>query len=119
MQIIWLVALGGFIGAAARFGIASMLHKKERNGFPLSTLIVNLSGSFLLGFLAGCVLDPKIGLFFGTGVSGSFTTFSTFKVEIATLMEKKKWAIILLYAAASYAGGICLAWGGFWAGSHL
>lgn len=117
MKFIWLVAMGGFIGAAARYFIANKI--KPINGFPISTLFVNLLGSFLLGLISGAVLDSKLSLLIGIGILGSFTTFSTFKVEMVSLLEEKKWYGVVSYAAASYFGGILFAFGGYLIGKYL
>ncbi len=89
---ILLVGIGGFIGASLRYLISGAL----KNGtFPYGTMIVNLTGSFLLGLLFftyafnGSV-SQNAKTFLGIGILGSFTTMSTFSMETFTLMENKE-----------------------------
>ncbi|WP_340085200.1 fluoride efflux transporter CrcB [Siminovitchia sp. FSL H7-0308] len=117
MKLIWLIAIGGCIGATARFCLANKV--KPINDFPLSTLLVNVIGSFLLGFFSGAVLNSTIALLVGTGILGSFTTFSTQKVEIVSLLDQKKWRTAFFYMAVSYIGGIVLAFGGYALGAFF
>lgn len=117
MKLIWLIAIGGCIGATARFCLANKV--KPINGFPLSTLLVNVIGSFLLGFFSGAVLNSTIALLVGTGILGSFTTFSTLKVEIVSLLDQKKMRTAFFYMAVSYIGGIVLAFGGYALGAFF
>jgi len=88
--VVW-VALGGACGAVLRYGVVRLLSTGALN-FPLGTLVVNVSGSFLIGLLAaGFFLDPKMSLgpklFFQTGLLGAFTTFSAFSLETMQLWQ--------------------------------
>jgi fluoride exporter len=82
-----LVGTGGAIGALLRHGLSVRVARED---FPLGTLSVNVIGSFLLGLLtfAGIGGDPL--LFLGTGLCGSFTTFSSFSVDTVRLYETGK-----------------------------
>ena len=87
------VALGGAIGAAGRYAISLMPVKAE---FPVLTLITNVLGAILIGFIAGVAAgnadtSENAVLFWKTGVCGGFTTFSTFSLEALTLLEKKAY----------------------------
>ena len=89
------VALGGAIGAAGRYAISLMPVKEE---FPVLTLITNVLGAILIGFIAGVAAgnadtSENAVLFWKTGVCGGFTTFSTFSLESLTLLEKGKWLL--------------------------
>lgn len=117
MDALW-IAAGGFLGAISRFALSTWIHKTCRSNFPLGTLIVNLSGSFLLGWMIGKGLSSGLYSFLGIGFMGAFTTFSTFKLENVQLIEKKNHSVLLYYLASSYAGGIALAFIGMWIGSH-
>ena len=80
------VGLGGFLGAVARYGV-SCLPLKNNCGFPISTLLVNVAGAFLIGLLAAWAgkaghLSPGWVLFLQTGFCGGFTTFSTFRLQV-------------------------------------
>ncbi|MEI4769280.1 CrcB family protein [Psychrobacillus sp. FJAT-51614] len=115
MSIFYLgvVAIGGFLGSIVRFYISQKLNNQERK-LPLGTLLVNLSGSFLLGYSIHFGLDKYSTLLFGVGLLGAFTTFSTFNSELLTLQKyPRKW---LIYFAATYIGGIGLAFLGFYIG---
>jgi len=90
MAIVW-VALGGACGATLRYLVVKFLSGGALN-FPVGTLVANVSGSFLIGLLAGSLfLDPKMvqgpRLFFQTGLLGAFTTFSAFSLETLQLWQ--------------------------------
>lgn len=115
-----LVAAGGFAGALARYAVALWLGRKVTSAIPWGTLLVNLTGSFLLGVVAGSLLSQTIGgLWFGTGLLGAFTTFSTFKLETLKLLMDNKRGIAVLYMAVTYCIGIGLAFAGYAAGRLL
>lgn len=111
------VALGGAIGAAGRYGISLI---PVRTAFPILTLITNLLGAVLIGFITGIISDnggvsPYSVLFWKAGVCGGFTTFSTFSLEAFTLFENKSYLCGGAYVALSVAG--CLA--GIFCGKKL
>lgn len=87
------VALGGAIGAIGRY-ILSLI--PIRTDFPFLTLITNIIGAVLIGFIVGIAserddITPNTILFWKTGVCGGFTTFSTFSLEAYTLLENKSY----------------------------
>jgi CrcB protein len=99
------VALGGAVGALARYGISELL-PEHRGELPVGTLLVNLVGCLLLGVLVAhhresAWLRPVLG----TGVLGGFTTFSTFAVQSDHLLDRAP-GIALLYVAVSVLGGL-------------
>ncbi|MBS4171844.1 fluoride efflux transporter CrcB [Bacillus sp. FJAT-49736] len=112
-----LVAIGGFFGAIARFGISNLVKKHYHSSFPIATIFVNLLGAFLLGFMKGEGIGDIGTLLFGTGFMGAFTTFSTFKVENIELYDQKKWLVMVLYLGVSYTFGILFAFLGMVLGS--
>lgn len=114
-----LVALGGFFGACARFGLTSWFNKNRPSKLPVATLIINLSGSFLLGILAGSDWSGDVYLLLGTGFMGAYTTFSTFNVDNVQLFLKREWRTLAVNLAASYALGIALAYAGVLTGEQL
>ena len=79
-----LVGTGGAIGALLRQFISSRINEQD---LPLGTVTVNIIGTFLLGFVTFLGMDHTSLLFLGTGVAGSFTTFSSFSVETVRLWE--------------------------------
>ncbi|MDR7250748.1 fluoride efflux transporter CrcB [Bacillus sp. NMCN6] len=113
-----LIAIGGFLGAISRFTLSTWIHKKFSSNFPLGTLFVNLTGSFLLGWMVGKGLHSELYAFLGIGFMGAFTTFSTFKLENIQLREKRNYSVLFYYLVSSYVGGIILAFIGVLIGSH-
>jgi len=94
MQIIY-IGIGGFLGAISRFLLAKFINNYFTS-FPLGTLIVNVSGSFLLGFIIYSVLDgrnvsPEVRDFSTIGFLGAYTTMSTFAYESFRLVELSEY----------------------------
>ena len=88
---VWIgVMLLGGLGAVARFSLDRAVSKRVARPFPFGTLVVNLSGALLLGFLAGLALSPHLALLAGTGFVGSYTTFSTWMLETQRLAEERQ-----------------------------
>lgn len=113
-RFLW-VALGGALGAVLRYAVSLI---PVRGGFPVLTLLTNLLGALLIGFIAGAaeisVPSPGLILFAKTGLCGGFTTFSTFSLESYTLIKAGQKGTAVLYIALSV--GLCLL--GIWLG-HL
>lgn len=116
------VLAGGLLGSAARTGISHYLPAAP-GSLPVGTLIVNLSGSLLLGFYLArreqTVTAPLSVQFWGIGVFGSFTTFSTFSVEVLGLVQRGRATIAGGYLAVSLVGGLVLALAGQRLGSAI
>lgn len=104
MQIIPWVALGGAVGAVARWGVSQLALRFLGPSFPWGTLAVNVIGSFLLGVIAivgdRAELSPGVRALLATGLMGAFTTFSTFSVETIRFVERGEWVM----AGANVAG---------------
>lgn len=86
------ISLGGILGANSRYLIADWAAQRFGAGFPYGTFIINISGSFLLGFFMAFLQDrafihPNYRLFFATGFCGAYTTFSTFTYESLRLWQ--------------------------------
>ena len=97
------VGLGGALGAIGRYAISMISIKTE---FPFLTLITNILGAVLIGFISGMVsakqdVSQNTVLFWKTGVCGGFTTFSTFSLEAYELFEKGSNILGLVYAVVS------------------
>lgn len=97
------VALGGALGASGRYAISLIPVKAS---FPFLTLITNILGAILIGFVVGAFAgkenaSPNAVLFWKTGVCGGFTTFSTFSLEALSLIENGSYLLGGLYAALS------------------
>jgi CrcB protein len=103
------VALAGAIGAPVRYLADNLVQGRSARAFPLGTLIINVTGSALLGFITGLVLyrafphEPQVIL--GTGFCGAYTTFSTFGVETVRLVEEGDSGQSALNVIGSLAGG--------------
>ena len=113
LDVLLVIALGGVIGAIARFGLAEAIPTPD-NGFPLATLLANLLGSFLLGFVAIVSVDRfalvrYFRLFFAVGLIGSFTTFSTFAVENVLLVDRGDVFVAAIYVPTMLLGGLAAA----------
>jgi CrcB protein len=103
-----LVALGGGLGALARFGVAEAL-PREDGGFPFATLLVNLVGCFALGLLVGALPHrARLRALVGTGLLGGFTTWSTLALQTDRLLENAP-GTALGYLALTSVGGLALA----------
>lgn len=114
MQMLVVMA-GGFIGATARYGLGLWLYT---DGFPWNTLIANLIGCFFLGWFLTFMshrgrLHSKLSLLLGTGVAGSFTTFSAFSLETVQLLDGGFVLESIVYVGASVIGGLFLVYSGF------
>ncbi|MCG8446437.1 MAG: fluoride efflux transporter CrcB [Hyphomicrobiales bacterium] len=103
-----LVALGGAIGAAARYAVTTASFRAFGPGFPYGTLIVNVLGCFAMGLLIEWLARKMPGshdirLFLTTGVLGGFTTFSAFSLDFASLWERGDTLTAFGYTLASVA----------------
>lgn len=105
------VAAGGAVGALGRYALSHAVTAAFGYGFPLATLVVNLAGSFAMGVLVeliALVWSPGAELrsFLVTGVLGAFTTFSTFSLDVASLIQRGAWGAAALYVSVSVAVGV-------------
>jgi CrcB protein len=117
---VWVgVALLGGCGALARFGLTLLVADRLHPHFPAGTLLVNLSGAFLLGLLAGASVAGDARLLLGAGALGSYTTFSTWMVETQRIEEAGKRRIAVTNIVLSIALGLAAAALGRLVGSHL
>ena len=82
------VAVLGGAGAVARFLVDALVGTVFGRSFPLGTLVINVSGSFLLGLLAGLAISPNALVLAGTATLGSYTTFSTWMLETHRAREE-------------------------------
>ncbi len=101
-----LVAVCGGFGSIARFVVDGLVQSPRLGEFPLGTLVVNLTGSFLLGLLAGLHAPAHTMLILGTATVGSYTTFSTWMLETHRLAEDGEHGLARQNFAISLAAGL-------------
>ncbi len=111
------VAAGGAIGALGRYGVTSLASTVLGHGFPYGTLIVNVAGSFILGVIIEVSAlawspSPEIRAMLVIGILGAFTTFSTFSLDMVTLMTRGETAYAMIYVAVSVIFSIAALWAG-------
>ncbi|MCR6631235.1 MAG: fluoride efflux transporter CrcB [Magnetospirillum sp.] len=106
-SVLW-VALGGALGSVARYLSMVLFGQWLGMGFPWGTLFVNILGSAVMGVLAelgALAWQPSqdLKVFLTVGILGGFTTFSTFSLDVAVLVERHSWAVAALYVGLSVA----------------
>lgn len=115
---LFLLILGGAIGTIARYLVFVLIDKQIGHAFPWGTLIVNLTGSFVIGLLWGLFekinITPAMRLFIFIGILGSFTTFSTFAFDNFNLIHQGAVKMMLLNVLLNNVGGIGLCFAGFY-----
>ncbi len=103
--MMWLIGIGGSIGAGARFILGNRINKKTNTFFPIATWIINILGSLLLGLLVNLhnagVLGTSGYYLLGIGFCGAFTTFSTFTNEVLLLFIERRARLALFYIISS------------------
>lgn len=108
------VALGGALGAMSRFGVNEMSSVLgHAHSGPLATFFVNIVGSLVMGFLVGFFRDqlsPEVQSFVLVGFIGSFTTFSTFTLDVVSLAQGKSAVLALIYLVTSVVFGVLSCW---------
>lgn len=106
-----LIGIGGAIGAVLRYSVSILLLTNETAAFPFATVAVNLAGCFLLGMLSSglelkLTANPDYLTVFKTGLIGSFTTFSTFSVELIQMLQHHFYFSAILYIFTSAIFGL-------------
>ena len=108
------VFVGGFFGAIARVALVQVL-PVGTSSWPWSTFIANVLGAFFLGYFT-TRLQERLPVsahrrpLLGTGFCGAFTTFSTFQLELVTMIEAHHFALLSAYIVASLGGGFAAVW---------
>jgi len=123
LAYLW-IAIGGALGSVARYGIGGLVSNKFGGSFPWGTLVVNVSGSFVIGIL-GAITNPEGKMtpqsrVFATqlliiGVCGGYTTFSSFSLQTLTLLQHRQW----LYAGGNVLLSVFLCMIAVWLGYLL
>lgn len=116
------VALGGALGSVTRFWVSGFVARRIGESFPWDTLLVNVSGSFVIGFFATLtgpagrwLVSPTFRQFFMIGACGGYTTFSAFSLQTLTLFEEGEW----FRAGSNTALSVLLCLLGVWLGALL
>jgi fluoride exporter len=118
-QFVLAVAVGGAIGSVARYLVAIGSGKIFGTNFPWGILIINVTGSFLIGVFVGLFatkwdLPQSVRIFLTVGICGGYTTFSTFSLDSYYLMERGQLLMALAYIVGSVALSICALVGGLY-----
>jgi CrcB protein len=124
MRLYLIVAAGGAIGSILRFGLNGLISDAAGPGFPWGTLIINITGSLLIGFISTLTDPHALGRwlppagtreFLMVGVCGGYTTFSSFSLQTLNLMQGGEW----FKAAANVVLSVLLCMIGVWGGYAL
>src|SRR5258707_3745116 len=112
-----LVMLGGALGTGALFWMAGFIAERGGEFFPLGTLVVNVSGSFVIGFFAAFTgpegpvfVSPRFRQFFMIGVCGGYTTFSSFSLQTLDFARDGDWLKALLNTGLWFACCLAAVW---------
>lgn len=118
MAYLW-VALGGALGSVTRFWVSGLVAERYVQSFPWNTLVVNVTGSFLIGILAALaepdgrwLVPPAARQFLMIGICGGYTTFSSFSLQTFNLMREREW----LYAGGNIVLSVVLCLVATWLG---
>jgi CrcB protein len=108
-----LIAIFGALGTLARYGLQGIVQIRTASTFPFGTLLVNLSGCFLIGLIGQftlnrMVISPDWRVAIAVGFLGGYTTFSSFGWETAKMLEAGEWAWATVYVGASVLAGLIL-----------
>jgi len=116
-----IVGIGGFIGATARFWLGGYIGAKLGTRFPYGTFVINVSGSFLVGFILTVLADkthlsPNWTYLLAIGFIGAYTTFSAFEYETLRTVQDGQFLIASLNVTLSVLLGFAAVWAGVIAG---
>jgi CrcB protein len=117
------VAVAGGLGAATRFALDGLIRARLRGALPVATILINCSGSFLLGLLAGlsaaALLPAGLGAIAGTGFLGGYTTFSAASLETVRLVGARRPALAVVNGVGVPLTAVLLAAAGLLLGGAL
>jgi CrcB protein len=119
MGMILAVGVGGGIGALVRYFLAGWIQPSWWPGFPFGIFVVNVTGGLVMGLITALAalklqMTPEVRAFLTTGVLGGYTTFSTFSLDAALLIERNAWTQAAVYVVASAVLSILAIFVGFW-----
>jgi len=114
MRALW-VGVAGAFGALARYGLSAWVARSNDGAFPIGTLIINVTGSFVLGLLFVLFTErfttaPTLRAALTIGFLGAYTTFSTFSLETLRLIQDGAVGLAALNVAASVGAGLSAVW---------
>jgi CrcB protein len=118
MSKIILVLIGGAFGTGCRYALSSLVYSAVKQpSFPYANLVINLSGSFMIGLLAEMfdsrfLVSPETRVAVLTGILGGYTTFSSFSFETLALIRDGEIGLALINVSASVIGGLAATWAG-------
>jgi len=117
MEKYLLIGVGAFVGANARYMLQTWVAARWGSGFPLGTLLINVTGSFLLGFFLTAAtqraaVSTNWRLFVAVGLLGGYTTFSSFTYETLALLQGDRWLATTGYVLGNVAVGLAAAFAG-------
>ena len=118
MSKLFLIGLAGFVGTLSRYWLSGVVARRYGETFPLGTLVVNLTGCFLVGLLfyllqERFVVNPTVRTVILIGLLGGFTTFSSFGLQTFTLLQDGEFGLAALNLTASNFIGLALVWVGY------
>lgn len=122
--MIWYIALGSACGGVARYLLGGWIQRVSGPGFPTATLVINVTGSLLLGLLLRWAvhppsLTPEVRAMLTIGFCGGYTTFSTFSAETITLLHDGQWGKALAYIGGSVVLSLAATAAGFAIGERV
>ena len=121
-RMLWGIAIGGAAGSVSRY-VISMWMLRTNSAFPLGTFVINVTGSFLIAFLARAFStpdsNPVLRAALTVGFCGGFTTFSTFSAEFVTLVQEGRTVRAVLYVVASVLTGVLAVLAGLAVGNRF
>lgn len=124
MRAIVGVGLAGAVGALSRYGLEGLISERFPGSFPLGTFVINVTGSFVLGFLFVVLTEraaasPALRTSLTIGLVGAYTTFSTFSFETLRLLEDGAYRTAALNVVATLALGLFAVWAGMSVGRTI
>ena len=117
--VVGMVALGGALGSVLRYAVAGWVQSAWWPGFPFGIFVVNVTGGLVMGLITALAalklnLTPEMRAFLTTGILGGYTTFSTFSLDSAMLIERGAYTQAGAYVVGSAALSILALFAGLW-----
>jgi CrcB protein len=118
-NIVAMVAFGGALGSVVRYAVAGWLQPAWWPGFPFGIFVVNITGGLVMGLITALAalklnLTPEMRAFLTTGILGGYTTFSTFSLDSALLIERGAYTQASVYVVGSAVLSILALFMGLW-----